>query len=62
MEMCVKVVTRKLVDVFLNLPDPFPTGWEPEAHLRLQQRDGKWVQISGVKVASWQFKKIIGSL
>jgi hypothetical protein len=58
----VKHVHKHLVDLFLDTPNPFPTGFEPSVHLRLNQRHGVWVQVSGTKIPSWQFKKIVGEL
>jgi hypothetical protein len=59
--MLIKKVTNKIIDVFLDL-DTSPTGFEPTCWLRLQKRGDTWVQIQGVRLPSWQFKKVIGDL
>ena len=57
----VKPVTKKLLDVFLDI-QTFPTGFEPDCWLRLQYREGRWVQVGGIRIPSWQFKKLTGAL
>jgi hypothetical protein len=59
--MLVKHVTNKLIDIFLN-GNTFPTGFEASQWLRLQKRGDNWVQIGGVRLPSWQFKKIVGEI
>ena len=50
--------SKHLVDVFLDL-DKQTTGFEPESWLRLSKtKDGRWVQLAGVKLPSWQFKQL----
>ena len=60
-KMLIKKINNKLVDVFLNI-NTQPTGFEPNCWLRLQKRGENWVQIAGIKLPSWQFKKLIGEL
>lgn len=59
--MKIKYITKNLIDVFLD-KQTFPTGFEASCWLRLQNRHNKWTQISGIKVQSWEFKKIIDSI
>lgn len=60
--MHIKHVTKHLVDIFLDTDNPVPTGFEPSCWLRLAKRGNTWVQTGGIRVPSWQFKKIVGSL
>lgn len=59
--MVIKKVNKHVVDVFLDI-NTLPTGFEPSCWLRLQNRQNRWVQIAGIKVLAWQFKKITDSL
>lgn len=59
--MVVKKVNKHLVDVFVDL-HTFPTGFEPSCWLRLAKRGNNWVQVDGIRLLSWQFKKLIGEL
>lgn len=59
--MLIKSVNKHVVDIFLN-SNTRPTGFEPTRWMRLQNRQGHWVQVAGIKVPAWQFKKITESL
>lgn len=60
--MLVKQITHKLVDVFMDSPNPSPTGFEASSWLRLQKRPHGWVQVAGVRVPAYVFKQITESL
>jgi len=60
--MLVKKITNHLVDIFVDTTNPFPTGFEPNSWLRLQKRPHGWVQVAGVRLPAWQFKKITEQL
>lgn len=55
-------VTPKLVDVFLNYNEQHPTGFEANCWLRLAKRGYSWVQLAGIRLPAWQFKKLVGEL
>ena len=50
-------ISKNMVDVFLNT-NTSPTGFEPSCWIRLQKRGTQWVQIAGIKLASWKFKEL----
>ena len=55
-------VTPKLVDVFINNKEQQQTGFEANCWLRLAKRGDSWVQLAGIRLPSWQYKKIVGEL
>jgi hypothetical protein len=58
--MYIKKNSNKLVDIFIDV-DGY-TGWEPANWLRLALKNGKWVQLAGIRVQPWEFRKIVGEL
>ena len=59
--MYIKKNSNKLVDVFIDTEN-MCTGWEPSNWLRLAFKDGKWIQLAGIRVQPWEFRKILGEL
>ena len=60
--MYIKKSSNKLIDVFIDVNEDVITGFEPTAWLRLAYKDGKWLQVAGVRLPSWQFKKLTSEL
>lgn len=56
-----KYINKNLVDIFLDI-NVSHTGWEPSCWLRLQRKGTLWIQIAGITLPSWKFKKLIEEL
>ena len=60
--MYIKPINKNLVDIFLD-SDLGITGFEPNCWLRLHKnREGKWTQVSGIRVPGFKFSAILKEL